>query len=438
LLNEDLETIIQTFENNPGFESFVTRKLESLAKNDSYFLCNVFQRETPENPWYIILFYILSGLSVICVVFSFFMQWMVFPTILVVTCNFIVHYWRKQNVSLESMTYGQLGEMLAMSQLILKESIKQEIFLPKHPEIEKVGSIIFRASVLKPKMKGFNELAELAGYVLELFKAAFLIETLLYYSLLKEIREKRSLIEENFEYVAYLDFALSVAQLRKSDPFITVPKEGSSLQIDGKGMVHPLLSDAIRNSIRINRNGVLITGANMSGKSTFLRNIGLNCLLAQTINSVFAESMTTPKLRIYSSIQTFDELESEKSYFYSEAETMKEMLTVDKDQGFNLLVIDEIFKGTNSRERLVISSEVLQTLAGGNSIVIATTHDLELVHGLPDFMFFYFTGEDVAGSYQYDFQLRSGVLDSTNAVFVLRDMGYPEEVLGRIRGRLDS
>ena len=117
---------------------------------------------------------------------------------------------------------------------------------------------------------------------------------------------------------------------------------------------------------------------------------------------------------------------------------MKEMLAVDKEEGFNLLLIDEIFKGTNSRERLVISSEVLQTLAGGNSIVIATTHDLELVHGLPDFMFFYFTGEDLAGNYQYDFQLRSGVLQSTNAVFVLRDMGYPAEVLGRIRERLEK
>ncbi|WP_439489203.1 MutS-related protein [Algoriphagus sp.] len=438
LVDERLEATIHTFEKNPGFESFVTHKLESLAKNDSYFLCNVFQRETPQNPWFIFLFYILSGLSVIGVISSLFMQWMIFPTILVVTCNFFIHYWSKLNVSLESRTFGQLGEMLAVSQIILKESKKQGISLPKQPEIEKVGSLIFKASVLKPRMKGFGELAELVGYILELFKAAFLIETLLYYSLLKDIREKRSVIGENFDYVAYLDFALSVTQLRKSDPSITVPKEGSSLQIDGKGMVHPLLSDAIRNSIRIDRNGVLITGANMSGKSTFLRIIGLNCLLAQTVNSVFAESMSIPKLRIYSSIQTFDELESDKSYFYSEAETMKEMLAVDKEEGFNLLLIDEIFKGTNSRERLVISSEVLQTLAGGNSIVIATTHDLELVHGLPDFMFFYFTGEDVAGNYQYDFRFRTGVLQSTNAVFVLRDMGYPEEILGRIRGRLES
>ncbi|WPR74081.1 MutS-related protein [Algoriphagus sp. NG3] len=436
LVDERLEATIQTFEKNPGFESSVRHKLESLAKNDSYFLCNVFQRETPKNPWYIILFYILSGLSVICVIFSFFMQWMILPAILVITCNFFVHYWSKQNVSLESRTFGQLGEMLAMSQLILKESKKQGIFMPKQPEIEKVGSLIFKASMLKPRMKGFGELAELVGYITEIFKAAFLIETLLYYSILKEIRMKRSLIEENFEYVAYLDFALSVSNLRNSDPSITLPKESDSMEIVGKGMVHPLLSGAIRNSIHIEKNGVLITGANMSGKSTFLRIIGLNCLLAQTINSVFAESMTTPKLRIYSSIQTFDELESDKSYFYSEAETMKEMLAVEQGDGFNLLLIDEIFKGTNSRERLVISSEVLQTLAGGNSIVIATTHDLELVHGLPDFMFFYFTGQDVAGSYQYDFQLRSGILDSTNAVFVLRDMGYPAEVLGRIRGRL--
>jgi energy-coupling factor transporter ATP-binding protein EcfA2 len=438
LVDEGLESTIETFVKNPGFESFVMRKLESLAKNDSYFLCNVFQRETPKNPWYYYLMYILSGLSVISVVGAFFIQWMALPAIVVITCNFIIHYWSKLTVSLESRTFGQLGEMLAMSQTILKESKNQEIFFSQQPEIEKVGPLIFKTSVLKPRIKGFSEFAELVGYIIEIFKAAFLIETILYYSLLKEIRENRTLIEANFEYVAYLDFALCIAQLRKSDPSISVPKQSNSLQIDGKGMFHPLLSDAIRNSIHIDKNGVLITGANMSGKSTFLRIIGLNCLLAQTINCAFASELSLPKLKIYSSIQTFDELESDKSYFYSEAETMKEMLSVQKRNGFNLLLIDEIFKGTNSRERLVISSEVLQQLAQENSIVIATTHDLELVHGLPDFIFFYFTGQDVAGKYQYDFQLRSGVLDSTNAVFVLRDMGYPTSGLNKIRDRLDS
>lgn len=436
LVDKCLESTIQVFEKNPGFESFLKSKLEILAKNDSYFLCNVFQRETPKNPWYILLFYILSGISVISVVSAFFIQWMAFPAILVVTCNFIIHYWSKLTVSLESRTFGQLGEMFAMSQTILKESIKQEIFLPKQPEIEKVGSLIFKASVLKPRIKGFSELAELAGYILELIKAAFLIETILYYSLLKDIREKRRVIEENFEHIAYLDFALCILQLRRSDPSITLPRECDSLQIDGKGMLHPLLSESIRNSILIDSNGVLITGANMSGKSTFLRIIGLNCLLAQTINCAFASELTLPKLKIHSSIQTFDELENDKSYFYSEAETMKGMLSVRNNQGFNLLLIDEIFKGTNSRERLVISSEVLKQLAKENSIVIATTHDLELVHGLPDFMFFYFTGEDVAGKYQYDFKLKSGVLDSTNAVFVLRDMRYPTGILDKIKNRL--
>ena len=438
LVDESLESTIETLEKNPGFESFVRRKMESLAKNDSYFLCNVFQRKTPENPWYILIFYILSGLSVISLIASFFIHWMVFPAIVVITCNFIIHYWSKLTVSLESRTFGQLGEMLAISQLILKESKKQEISITIQPKIEKVDRLVFKTSVLKPRIKGFSELAELAGYILELIKAAFLIETILYYLLLKDIREKSSLIKENFEYVAYLDFALSIAQLRKLDSSITVPQENASLQIDGQGMFHPLISDAIRNSILIDQNGVLITGANMSGKSTFLRIIGLNCLLAQTINCAFASELKLPKMRIHSSIQTFDELESDKSYFYSEAETMKEMLSVQNGQGFNLLLIDEIFKGTNSRERLVISSEVLKQLAQENSIVIATTHDLELVHGLPNFLFYYFTGQDVGGKYQYDFKLRTGVLESTNAVFVLRDLGYPGGVLEKIRGRLDS
>jgi hypothetical protein len=91
LVDERAESKIQVYEINPGFESFVTRKLESLVKNDSYFLCKVFQREAPQNPWYFILFYILSGLSIVGLIASFFAQWMVFLTMLFITFNFIIH-----------------------------------------------------------------------------------------------------------------------------------------------------------------------------------------------------------------------------------------------------------------------------------------------------------------------------------------------------------
>jgi len=117
---------------------------------------------------------------------------------------------------------------------------------------------------------------------------------------------------------------------------------------------------------------------------------------------------------------------------------MKEMLSGSISKDFNLFLIDEIFKGTNSSERLVISSEILKQLAHDRSMVIATTHDLELVSELADFMFFYFSGEDIEGKYRYDYRLKQGVLKSTNAVFVLRDMGYPPALIEKIKAKLTN
>jgi DNA mismatch repair ATPase MutS len=351
---------------------------------------------------------------------------------IIVTFNFIIHYWGKLNVTLESASFGQLGEMLSASKSILREANKQNISLVKSPANGGIDSLILKSSLFKPSLRGVGELAEVVGYFTDLIKAMFLIEIILYFSLVKLIEQETKLIEANFAAIAYLDFVLSILNLRRSDPTITLPKEGKSLILEAKQLLHPLLSTSVPNSFLIDKNGVLITGANMSGKSTFLRSIGLNCLLAQTINCVFASEMTLPKTKLYSSIQNFDELASEKSYFFSEAESLKSMLSSVNDQCFELLLIDEIFKGTNARERLILSSVILNHLAKNKTFVVATTHDLELVHELSGFLFFYFSGKDINSKYHYDYKLKVGVLDTTNAALVLRDMGYPAEILTKI------
>ena len=432
VLNDDLETTIQTLQQNPKFEKFLSAKLAELAKNDSYFLCNVFQKEFSKRPPFVFGFYILCAAAVIGVPVAFFYDWLIIPMMIIVTFNFMIHYWGKLNVTLESASFGQLSEMLSASKSVLREANKQNISLVKSPANGGIDSLILKSSLFKPSLRGVGELAEVVGYFTDLIKAMFLIEIILYFSLVKQIEQETKLIEANFEAIAYLDFVLSILNLRRSDPTITLPKEGKSLILEAKELLHPLLSTSVPNSFLIDRNGVLITGANMSGKSTFLRSIGLNCLLAQTINCVFASEMTLPKTKLYSSIQNFDELTSEKSYFFSEAESLKSMLSSVNDQCFELLLIDEIFKGTNARERLILSSVILNHLANNKTYVVASTHDLELVHELSDFLFFYFSGKDINSKYRYDYKLEVGVLDTTNAALVLRDMGYPEEILTKI------
>ncbi len=203
-----------------------------------------------------------------------------------------------------------------------------------------------------------------------------------------------------------------------------------------KNLAHPLIpaGGRIGNDFQLEKQGdiVLVTGSNMSGKSTFLRTIGINLSLAFAGAPVCADFVSANLFRIYTCINISDSLSHGISYFYAEVKRLKNLLdALQKNDPLPLLfLIDEIYKGTNNRERLSGSRAYIKALAKSEGLGIVTTHDLELTalnEKIPSLTNFHFQEHIENDKMTFDYKLRPGPCPTTNALKIMALEGLPGE-----------
>lgn len=209
--------------------------------------------------------------------------------------------------------------------------------------------------------------------------------------------------------------------------FVEVPSGGL---LDAVQLAHPLLpaDRRVANSIRVDSSQRchLVTGSNMSGKSTFLRAIGLNLLLAQAGLKVVASNFLVSRLRLESSMRPSDSLADGFSSFYSEVSDLVEILARAGGEEVVFYLVDEIFRGTNNRERRIGAESVIRAFSKTRAMGMVTTHDLDLaalegqVDGLANH---HFRDDVIDGKMTFNYEYRSGPCPSTNAIKVMRTAG---------------
>ncbi len=197
---------------------------------------------------------------------------------------------------------------------------------------------------------------------------------------------------------------------------------------------HPLIAadERVCNDFSLQGLGkvVIITGSNMAGKSTFLKTVGVNMVLAQAGAPVLARRFRLSLFRLFSCIKISDSISDGFSYFYAEVRRLKAILAaIDaEDQPPVFFLIDEIFRGTNNRERLIGSRAYLRALIDKRAMGLVSTHDLELVHLADDFpgiVNFHFREQVRDGRMIFDYTLRPGPCPTTNALKIMQLEGLP-------------
>ena len=234
-----------------------------------------------------------------------------------------------------------------------------------------------------------------------------------------------------FEVIAEMDALISLANCNYNHPAWVTPEVSSSeFAFKAENLGHPLIDESrcVSNSFQIlnEEKIVIITGANMAGKSTFLRTVGVNLILASNGCRVCATSFNFSPVRIYTNMRTSDNLMNDESYFYAELLRLQSMLTLLRN-GENLFVIlDEMLKGTNSVDKLNGSKELIHQLISLNTHGIVATHDLgltELAQHIPAIKNQCFEVQLNNDELNFDYKLTNGVTRTMNATFLMKKMG---------------
>ena len=244
----------------------------------------------------------------------------------------------------------------------------------------------------------------------------------------KWIKTYKHTVEKWFEVVAYFDAQNSLANFKFNHPTFVFPEIKPSKEIiKATHLGHPLLNTdkRIDNDFIINKEEFfIVTGANMAGKSTFLRTVSLSIVMANCGLPVCATSFKYAPIKLITSMRTADSLTEDESYFYSELKRLKFIIDEIKETDY-FIILDEILKGTNSKDKAIGSKKFVEKLSNSKSTGIIATHDVSLCaleNEFIDIKNYYFDAEIVNNELYFDYTLKNGVCKNMNASFLLEKM----------------
>ncbi|NBA85543.1 DNA mismatch repair protein MutS [Emticicia sp. CRIBPO] len=410
----------------------VQMQLIQLNHPDAYHIPALLQDKLLESPSWLkfLKFDILVVVLLLPVSFKF--PVFSIALLLIFAFNLLLHYWNKTNSYPFLRSFPQLNTLVNVARVLSK---MEKLPADKAVEwgIDELRPFQRKLNLLNFDNKGGikGEIEQVMMYLVEMLKGFLLIEVFTLFRLTKELESRQASIIMLFNYVGHIDACISVASLRAGELKTCLPE----LTDGGEGMIlkniyHPLIEDCVTNDLNITEKSILITGSNMSGKSTFLRTLCINSVLAQTIYTCFGELFVSPVLKQYSSIRIDDDLFEGKSYYFEEVRIMGTLIAEVETPFQNLFVLDEVFKGTNTVERIASAKAILSYLNRKNNIAIVATHDIELSDMLKDeYELYHFTEMIEEEELIFDHKIKPGPLKTRNAIRLLELSNYPAEII---------
>lgn len=235
-----------------------------------------------------------------------------------------------------------------------------------------------------------------------------------------------------FQVIAEVDAMVSIARYHFNHPEHIIPEIlDGPFQLNAEGLGHPLMDPTVRidNDMSLAKPGefLIITGANMAGKSTFLRTVGVNLVLAMVGAPVCADKYSFVPVPMMTSVRVTDSLDDNESYFYAELKRLKKIIDQLKSAGTTFIIVDEMLRGTNSKDKQTGSRRFIEQLIRLNGIGLVATHDLSLgtlADEYPEHAFNKrFEVEISDDSLHFDYKLKDGISQNLNATFLMEKMG---------------
>lgn len=277
------------------------------------------------------------------------------------------------------------------------------------------------------RMSGSGNIADI---FLDYLRMVLHLDLLKFNQMLSQVNAHIEDIDRMLTIAGRMEMLIAVGAFREGNQDFCIPDFTEKTSICAKQMYHPLIKNPVKNDITADRS-VLITGSNASGKSTFLKTVAINSILAQTIHTCMAESYVTGLFRICSSMALRDDIKGGDSYFMVEIKALKRILDELSVKGAPVLCfVDEVLRGTNTVERIAASTQILSGIGNADCLCFAATHDIELTHLLEQqYDNYHFEEEIEDNDIFFSYKLMSGRATTRNAIRLLGVMGYSEEMI---------
>lgn len=421
------------FEENAAGRKRIEGQLDRIGKNqeDYYlpmFLKNADHIEVRHAFVYRILQVVLAS-SFFAAMIS---QNIICIAVLVMTalCNLGLYALGKWKYEIYLYALGSVKDLVIFCKKVVRDQEWREVFGTEEltkavRDLDKLSKMIGNFQLRKRGLWTGDVLEILRDYLV----GVTLWDITVFNRIMKLLDGKQQELLLLYDFAGSIDMGLAVWALRKELPVYCIPEFWSETKVKAEGLSHPLLKNPVPNDFFMER-GCLITGANASGKSTFMKALAINVILAETVHTCLAKRFFLPSLFVMTSLAVRDDIVSGESYYIRELRYLKRMTDAVQSGTPVFCMIDEILRGTNTKERLAASEAVLKYLNRKNVLVAAATHDMELAEKLTgQYDSYHFTGEIKEGNLYFDYKIRKGVGHSQNAIKLLGYFQFPEEIV---------
>lgn len=254
-----------------------------------------------------------------------------------------------------------------------------------------------------------------------------------YDQIIRELKYRQNEFLELYKRVGEIDVAITIVSFRKSLSLFCTPTFHKEHKLKMEQIYHPLIDEPVCNTVTIDKS-CIITGSNASGKSTYIKAVAINIILAQSIHTCMAKQMVLPYARIITSMAVRDDLMAGESYYIKEIKYLNRIITNLSEERLVICAIDEILRGTNTEERIAASASILRFLHKKNCIAIVASHDIELTKILDEMYDNYHFREQMQDKdIAFDYKIYKGASNSKNAIKLLEYIGFPDEVIAEAR-----
>jgi hypothetical protein len=439
---EDLQAhdrLVRHLAEHTGARESIRNEMAPLNTRDAYYLPNLFLSELPARPRFYFVFPMLTALAVAALaLLPRHPQIGLAALLAVVAINLVIQYRYHARINPIVRPLTLLSSLLRAASTI--RNIEGDVLASHTEKLRHAAARLKSIRGLARYLSFERSWDDVFGGFYTYLNALFLLDVNAFSFSLEALRRNRDAIRDLYVALGELDAAISIAGYRRTLTEWSVPDLSPTGRVmEVRGLRHPLLDDAVPNDLDIAGRNILITGSNMAGKTTFIRAVAINTVLAQTIYATTSKLYRAPMLTVRTMIGRADDLSKGQSYFAAELDMSLSLVNAATESTPHLFVIDEIFRGTNTVERVAAARAVLAAIGNSNHIVLAATHDLELLQLLDDQWEFYHFRESVTdGQLHFDYRIHHGPTSTHNAIRMMEVYGFPGDVVADARRVADQ